>query len=171
MTELAERSYTTVDKSDWGPGPWQDEPDKVQWVDEATDLDCLIHRGPMSALCGYVGVPNGHPLYGKEYGEVPVDVHGGLTYSDVCQENDQDVSRGVCHVPYPGRTEDVWWLGFDCGHGFDYIPGTVARMREYNLDSGMPPDIGATYKDIEYVKQQTTSLARQIKEIADATNR
>lgn len=50
-------------------GPWQDEPDKAQWVDEATNLDCLMVRNPMGALCGYVGVPREHPWYGKGYSE------------------------------------------------------------------------------------------------------
>lgn len=35
---MTERSYTTIDKADWGEGPWQTEPDKIQWVDEATGL-------------------------------------------------------------------------------------------------------------------------------------
>ncbi len=49
-----------VDKSEWGPGPWQDEPDKAQWLDAGSRLPCLIVRGPVGALCGYVGLPPGH---------------------------------------------------------------------------------------------------------------
>ena len=52
--------YRTMDKSVWGPGPWQNEPDKRQWQDEATGLPCLIVRNSMGALCGYVGVSEGH---------------------------------------------------------------------------------------------------------------
>jgi hypothetical protein len=29
-----------VDKSTWGEGPWNNEPDKAQWQDEATKLPC-----------------------------------------------------------------------------------------------------------------------------------
>src|SRR4051812_13771303 len=61
--------YRTIDKTGWGDGPWQSEPDKRQWHDEATGLACLIVRGPMGALCGYVGLPPGHPWHGKEYHE------------------------------------------------------------------------------------------------------
>lgn len=95
--------YRTRDKSKWGQGPWQEEPDKAQWVDEATGLDCLIVRGPSGALCGYVGVPESHPWHGKDYGactaaepceeswcdhrpESHIEVHGGLTFSDACHE-------------------------------------------------------------------------------------
>src|SRR5689334_8643487 len=85
------------------PGPWTSEPDKVQWLDDATDLDCLIVRGPMGALCGYVGVPPEHLWHGKGYSqclkagctdewcyehspEARVRVHGGLTFADSCRE-------------------------------------------------------------------------------------
>lgn len=60
--------YHTADKSTWGEGPWQDEPDKVQWQDEETGYPCLIVRNPhMGFLCGYVGVPPGHPAHGLSY--------------------------------------------------------------------------------------------------------
>lgn len=49
------------------PGEWDDEPDRMQWPDETTDLPCLAVRNPMGALCGYVGLSAGHPWYGKSY--------------------------------------------------------------------------------------------------------
>lgn len=78
--------YRTRDKSGWGMGPWHSEPDKKQWQDEETGLPCLIVRGPVGALCGYVGVPAAHPYHGKDYNDVAVDVHGGLTFADFCAE-------------------------------------------------------------------------------------
>lgn len=56
------------DKSDWGDGPWQGEPDRVEW--RLLGFKCLILRGPMGTLCGYVGVPPGHPCYGLNMDEV-----------------------------------------------------------------------------------------------------
>lgn len=87
--------YRTVDKSGWGDGPWQSEPDKRQWRDEATGLPCLIVRGPSGALCGYVGVPATHPLHGKEYDAADVEVHGGLTFSDHCASMSPDRWDGM----------------------------------------------------------------------------
>lgn len=161
-TEAAERSWTTVDKAGWGDGPWQDEPDKIQWIDEETNLDCLIHRGPMGNLCGYVGVPPGHPAHGKSYDGIDVDVHGGLTYSEFCQEGD-DEAAGVCHIPLPGRPVKVWWLGFDCGHAFDVMPAMDARQRV----AGLPPlRFGnETYKSVAFVRAEIRRLARQLAEI------
>jgi hypothetical protein len=54
MGNAAERVYTTVDKSEWGAGPWNDEPDKVQFTDKETGLplncqnDDTPHRFPSS---------------------------------------------------------------------------------------------------------------------------
>ncbi len=56
-----------IKKSQWGKGLWQDEPDELQWVDEATGLTCLILRNPVGAFCGYVGVPETHPGYKIAY--------------------------------------------------------------------------------------------------------
>lgn len=39
-------------------------------MDEETGYPCLIVRAPVTgALCGYVGVPERHPLYGCPYNE------------------------------------------------------------------------------------------------------
>lgn len=81
------REYRTVDKSEWRRGAWDAEPDKVQWIDAATGLDCLMVRaGHLGYWCGYVGVPEGHAAFEKDYGYVDVRVHGGLTFSDRCAD-------------------------------------------------------------------------------------
>lgn len=59
--------YKTIDKTAWGNGPWNHEPDKKQWLDPETGLSCLIVRGPMGALCGYVGVSEDHPAHRFHY--------------------------------------------------------------------------------------------------------
>ena len=38
------QSWTTVDKSTWADGPWQSEPDKLQWVDEPTWFVVTVFR-------------------------------------------------------------------------------------------------------------------------------
>ncbi len=157
------KTWTKTKVTDRGtpfpPGPWVDEPDKAHWIDEETDLDCLIHRGPLGALCGYVAVTEGHPAFEKNYNEVDVEVHGGLTYANFCQETD-DESYGICHVPLEGRPERVWWLGFDCGHYQDLVP---SMLRD---DEHMWQSLKATYKDFDYVKAEVESLARQLAAMA-----
>ena len=138
---------------DLPPGPWDGEPDKIQWVDEATDLDCLMVRNPMAAWCGYVGVPRTHPLYGVGFEDVPVvDVHGGLTFSGGCAPGEP--LDGICHIAAPGRESEPWWLGFDCGHWNDLQPGLVALLAD-----AIPPFI---YRNEVYVRAQCATLAAQL---------
>lgn len=61
---MREVSY---DKSTWGEGPWQTEPDRKEWR-TATGLPGLIVRNRSGALCGYVGVGPDHPWHGVWYG-------------------------------------------------------------------------------------------------------
>lgn len=162
-------------------GPWTEEPDKVQWLDPATGLDCLIVRGGLGALCGYVGVQPGHPWHRIDYSgctepaqhadkndtsycahapESRIEVHGGLTYSALCDGDDQDVSRHICHVPLPGRPHDVWWFGFDCSHSGDFVPS-------YGRALGMPMPFDlysrpAEYRDVAYVRGEVERLAAQL---------
>ena len=169
-----ERSYTTIDKTGWGDGPWNEEPDKIQWIDEATGLDCLIVRNRLGALCGYVGVPPEHPWHGIGYStplsgdaddyehrpDYLTDVHGGLTYADRCQE-DAPAESGICHVPLPGRHPDAWWFGFDCAHSCDVVPGIEAREREMGFGPRVRMPYEA-YRTVAYVKAECAKLAAQL---------
>lgn len=132
-------------KKKWAAGPWQEEPDRVEWRSRS-GLPCLIVRNHLGALCGYVGVPPGHPLHGQNYGDVPLDAHGGLTYSDKCR-------AGICHLPAPGEPDAVWWFGFDCGHAWDMVPG-VPKLLRFAKDW--------TYRDVAYVTHEVNQLAEQI---------
>lgn len=143
-----------VPKDKWGPGPWQQEPDREEWRDTDTGLPCLIVRAPTTgSLCGYVGVPPGHPWHGVDYSGADASVHGGLTYSDRCAGH-------ICHVPAPGEPDDVWWLGFDTAHFMDYMPARAAMMRD--LDVGMPQYMRSAYRDMAYVRAEVARLASQV---------
>jgi hypothetical protein len=143
--------YKTMDKTGWGPGPWQEEPDKVQWQDPATSYPCLVVRNRSGAFCGYVGVSPGHWAYGKDYEDVPADAHGGLTFAGKCQPGGED--SGVCHVVEGGEEDRVWWLGFDCIHSGDHAPAY-----EY-----LTAFLSGEYRDLGYVKDQVLNLATQLR--------
>ena len=160
---MEHKTWTTTDKSSWGPGPWQDEPDKEQYADEATGLPCLIKRNHFGALCGYVGVSEGHPWFGKDYSNIDADVHGSLTYADFCQEGD-DEGETICHIPAPGEPDRVFWLGFDCGHSFDIAPAMEARDMERGWEPIRMPE--SSYKTVAYVKAECAQLAGQAAEAA-----
>lgn len=155
---MEQREYTTHDRSGWDSGPWDGEPDKVQFVDEATKLPCLAVRNHSGAWCGYVGVPPEHKHFGKGYNDVDYDVHGGLTFADKCQPS-SDESHGICHVPAPGEPDHVWWFGFDCNHCDDFAPGMHFRLKSLGHDFRIP---GEEYRTLDYVKAQCAKLAAQL---------
>lgn len=61
----------------------------------AAGYEAEVLATPMGHRCGYVTVPEGHPCAGKDYDELDVEVHGGLTYALDNQ------------------------FGFDCAHLYD----------------------------------------------------
>lgn len=142
------------EKSTWGDGPWQSEPDHHEW--RFRGMPCIIERNQLGAWCGYVAVPPGHPWHGVDYDNVGAQVHGGLTYAEPCQGS-------VCHVPLPGEADGVWWLGFDCSHWDDLQPAMRAH-RDTIAKFGLPPlSMGerGTYRDQAWVMRETESLAEQ----------
>jgi hypothetical protein len=171
-------SYEFIDKSSWGPGPWQHEQcDKLQWVDEATGLPCLAVRNPqLGNWCGYCGIAEGHPYFGVPYDQVPdstLEVHGGITFSDFCAPHDKE--HGICHVVEPGENDHVFWFGFDCSHAFDRSPGLEAIVERIDAETGVRlqslhhsgifgQDI--QYRMLDYVRAECAKLAGQLKAIA-----
>lgn len=168
----------TCDRTGWASGPWDAEPDKIQWTTRA-GYEALIVRNSGGALCGYVGVPRGHVAYERSWdssdryecgadGELDYDrekenpisglvVHGGVNYAEHCQVD-------ICHVPAPGMPDDVWWLGFDCSHCFDISPAREAR--ETKMGFSPIRFERSTYKDVAYVRAEVESLAEQLKALA-----
>ena len=160
--QTIEYRHNHADKlAQFGNGPWIDEPDKVQWPDEATGLPCIVKRSRYGAWCGYVGVSESHPYFQTHYNDVSdIEVHCGLTFSDFCQpyEPGEEVDK-ICHVVEDGENDRVWWLGFDCGHTWDIQPG----MEKFNRDRGMPElmqsSMGGEYRTIDFVRNQCRLLA------------
>ena len=63
---------------------------------------------------GYAVIFKGHPMYGKSYNEIPIDVHGGLTFS-------HDVNS-LNRESFPEITDEMkdgWMIGFDTAHYSD----------------------------------------------------
>jgi hypothetical protein len=59
-----------------------------------------------------------------------------------------------------GRPAEVWWLGFDCAHSGDVVPG----MREMYDSAGVEVSRrrGEVYRNLAYVQAEVTELARQL---------
>lgn len=120
----------------------------LSWRDPATGLRCVAWRHPdLGFLCGYVGVPKDHPAYGRLDLDDAVDVHGGVTFSEL----------GICADRF-ADDPFLWYLGFDCGHAWDVVPALP-----------MLSSIGETeYRNFDYVRRECEHLARQLSEMTDA---
>ena len=153
--------------------PWENEPDTLDW--EHAGLKCAIRRNPhLGHLCGYAGVPLGHPWHGKRYDDEvscpdiearEYDPQRSSPIAMLCAAGKGCVERkmlpidlfisahgGVTHAAgdgeYPVEGSDLWWFGFDCAHCDDYTP-----------THGMS---GTVYRDIAYVTAETERLAEQL---------
>jgi hypothetical protein len=143
----------TRKQPDWGP--WKLEPDRLEFIHE--NLKCLILRSPSGALCGYVSVPQGHPLYENEKECFSLECHGGVTF---CNYGDKQKD----FRPMTYQKNKLWWIGFDCAHAGDLCPVTEALLMKYDTtlyDSAYLQ----TYKDFDYVKDQIKNMVKQIKEL------
>ena len=169
---------------------WETEPDREEFVH--AELPCLILRGPMKALCGYVGVPPSHPVYQKSYNDINVEVHGGLTFSHIggfkeiyrkpsfkppmqppdCPRDSPEMIKWLietgnylhetCIVerlepnPEDKWPKGFWWVGFDCAHDGDYVPGLDDLPVKISFNSY------AVYHNWAWVKAETQRLAEQL---------
>lgn len=139
-----------------GEGPWVDESDIVEFTYK--DYECLISRvfvqEPCAKeeayfgghLCGYVKIPEGHNYFCKDYDDIPVSCHGGLTFSDESK------------------------IGFDCGHMWDIVPSMVKIRKDNGLIHQIPlPFLPTefiffenTYKNIEFCVKECESIVDQL---------
>jgi len=122
--------------------PWEEEPDRAEWVHD-NGLRCRIVRNEITGtLCGYVGVPKGHMHYWQSYDELNdsgLEIHGGLTYS---------------------QAEDDGWcyFGFDTAHADDFPPKIVEHLIQAGKKD-FPFYQSCDYKTWEYVCTEINYLA------------
>ena len=144
---------------------------------EHRGLPCVVIMTYMGHRCGYVGVPENHPLHGVSMGDevfpltmlpdyeegrdyysdmvspmIYFDVHGGITYS----EHDSPDRFGK-----PG----MWWYGYDCMHDGDAReldhPAVDESTRRVERDF---PSHGVV-RTLEYCVAECKKLAEQLHEL------
>lgn len=141
-----------VNREDWESGPWDGEPDYKYWMNHG--LDCVIVRNGFGSWCGYVGVGSGHPCYQEYYQDIGnhgIHAHGGITYAD------SSIDDPVRAIPIAGKV--VWWIGFSCNSLRDVSPGFL----KFPGLPPMPPIPGQSYKTVQYITDETNSLAEQLR--------
>lgn len=74
---------------------------------------------------GYVAVPPEHPYYGKDYDNVPVEIHGGLTFDSDAASINLSTTGDWDNLEFLGEEtslpNDFWVFGFDTLHYGDGI--------------------------------------------------
>jgi hypothetical protein len=132
--------------------PWESEPSYADWVDGPTKYKCRIVRNDHTGtLCGYVGIPRGHRLYGVSYQDAeknfPFNIHGGLTYSGSIEDAD----------------DGYHYFGFDTAHGGDFSPKLVVQMLRWaNTEGAFHHYKYEEYRTFEYVQREVMNLALQL---------
>lgn len=129
-------------------GPWTIEPDDFEF--SYKDYKCFGKRNAMGFWCGYVILPAGHSLIRDHYENIPLEVHGGLTYG----KHHEDKSMTI---------------GFDCAHLGDKKPSYNNQLvKEIILDpilcSIILEEREGTYKTIEFVQRECRKMVDQIVE-------
>lgn len=115
----------------------------LDWTeDEGNPLArrALIKTGPCGSFCAYVGVPADSTLAGQPYDDVPLRVHGGLTFGS-------EGGHG-----WPGGW---YWYGWDYAHSGDFMD--------------FAPRLGGHQWTVEEVEAETRQVMDQLRDLlADA---
>lgn len=142
----------------WGSGEWVEEPDFANFTYKG--IRCIVRRSAIKEpyaeeehisggyLCGYIELPEGSPYADKNYDDIPIDCHVGLTFKEY----------------------NV--IGYDCAHSGDYNPSIEHFKKK------MPPSVfsipeelkkysifNPVYRNMEYCIQQCKSMVDQLLEL------
>jgi hypothetical protein len=152
MTRKLSSYLTYIDRSHWGKGEWDNEPDQLWWIDDKTQLACLVRRSLMGDFCGYVGVSEAHFLHN-------IEPEPGLI------SHQWTVTAGQLGAEGTDFPDDLWWFGFRCGQALDLTPaaraqlGLCAEMAEIFEEK---PPLVDKYCNIQCAAEQVNQLANRL---------
>ena len=128
-----------------------DYPDRVLSRGDHEGFEWLTVNNNIGYRCGYVRIPVDHPWHGKDYNNIRVAVHGGLTFSEPDKPCDAD------------RPDDAWWVGFDCAHCDDAPDPSLPGYDDYGLSLQKWLQKHGVIRTTEYVEAECRSLCEQAK--------
>ena len=115
-------------------------PKRILETGKYLDTDYLILKNDIGYRCGYSYVRPHHPWYNIDEYDLEVEVHGGITFSEI------------------DTLSEVRWLGFDCAHGGDAADQSL-------VDYELPSCRFGVVRTTEYVRKECESLILQIKRL------
>lgn len=107
--------------------------------------------------CAYVKIPNHHPYYNKYYGDLDIEVHGGLTYGGMLN-----------HIPGYEQNKTNWFIGWDYAHAGDYYAGLLDSPYVHSHDKKW--SVHEIISEIQFVIKQLIRAEKEIKETAKEEN-
>jgi hypothetical protein len=164
---------------------------KIEKVGESYGLKFVVLGTGMGHRCGYVGIPESHPLFGHGYGkphqalrlqkDESVGKRGILAL--VCRDKDEaerqgespdcffDVHGGITfsgngEKGYPMESpNNLWWFGFDCGHCDDAPDPELMDEETRLLKEKYGHREHGEIRSLDYVVSECNNLARQLSTI------
>jgi len=149
--------WTSDQKLKWfGYGEWIEEPDslEIEYRGYKALVERISKQEPFAKeetyfgghLCGYVVIPDDHPLFKKE--NIDIDCHFGITFNEAYEE----------HL-----------IGFDCAHSGDYIPSMElirkkCRLELYPIPKGYENFniFNPTYRNVQYCIDECKKMIDQL---------
>lgn len=128
---------------------------------KADRLHSGVHRGIDFVILSlgshptaYVRIPETHEWYKKDYMDIDIDCHGGLTFAST------GVSKDV-------KTKDGWWVGWDYAHDGDFsgygTPWGTAYDKKYSTEE--------IFRDVKEVIEQVKSAHNTQNQPTKGTNK
>lgn len=149
-------------KSAW---PLRNPPAEV-WT--YAGVECAIAAGP-AQWNGYVRLPEGHPWRYQDYGDLSVEVHGGLTYGP---ERARRLPEYGIDRPARSARSVGGWVGFDTAHAWDHWPEEelaglhlapgMAAVRELFEEQAMHRTGRRIMWTLERLRDEVERLAAQV---------
>lgn len=93
----------------------------------------------------YVEIPKNHKYYLKDFYEIDIDVHGGITYSD-----------NYLFINENEKITNCWFIGWDYAHLGDYDGCEMIMPEEFRVG-------GKKWTTME-ILQDVRSVCKQLKE-------
>jgi len=154
----------------------------IELEGQESGLDFQVVAQSVGHRCGYVRIPEGHPLFGLDYN----DKAPGLTKSDLkhleigkrgpialfieaMDDSDTvrvetlfDVHGSLTYADSRNGEDGTWWLGFDCMHLGDAKDPDLMSAESLAHTYHSPWDADAVVRSKDYVEAECRSLAKQI---------
>lgn len=177
-----------ADRSSWGSGPWDSEPDKLQW-ETRSGLTGLLHRNSFGAWCGYVAIERNHPLFEVHYTQ-STEVLRERMNERMEEEVGECPPFGVMiRAMFGGEMEPTPEIAFNVHGGITFASESHIRKDDgsgiyledddrevwfFGFDCSHAGDLSPgmrkyhligdeVYRDMAYAAEQVESLAEQIK--------